>query len=115
MGRQSGLRDQLFFEHCLEDRVRPSHTRRPSIDPYDSFKPAPIGELAKWTYSESETRPLRRRLWEARPDRGAGMPAAAPGEGQEPCGTLPPTTTTLPADPEIASTVAPGQLLERAA
>jgi hypothetical protein len=40
----------------------------------DSFKPAPIGEWAMWTYTEGETSPLRKARW---------MPRAAVGEGQK--------------------------------
>src|SRR5262252_2099245 len=40
----------------------------------DSFKAAPIGEWAKWTYTEGETSPLRKARW---------MPRAAVGEGQK--------------------------------
>jgi len=58
-------------------------TMRVSGIPYDSFLPLPIGEWAKWTYSESEMRPLRRRPWEARPENAAEMPVAVPGEGQK--------------------------------
>lgn len=43
---------------------------------YDSFKPAPIGELAKWSYSEGERTPLQRQRWKPRE-----MPiAACPGD-----------------------------------
>lgn len=30
---------------------------------YDSFVPAPIGEIAKWTIEESDQRGLSRREW----------------------------------------------------
>jgi hypothetical protein len=50
---------------------------------YDSFRPTPIVELARWTYSESEMRPLRCRPWEAHPDKATEMPVAVPGEGQK--------------------------------
>jgi hypothetical protein len=40
----------------------------------DSFKEAPIDEWAKWTYTESETSPLRKARW---------MPRPAVGEGQK--------------------------------
>lgn len=39
---------------------------------HDSFKPAPIGELAKMTYTEGERTPLHRQRWKPRE-----MPVAA--------------------------------------
>jgi hypothetical protein len=41
---------------------------------YDSFKPAPIGEWAKWTYHESDRDGLRRARW---------MPPQLHQEGQK--------------------------------
>ena len=41
---------------------------------YDSFRPAPISQWAKWTYTESERYPLKRQRW---------MPHAADREGQK--------------------------------
>ena len=41
---------------------------------YDSFIPAPIGEVAKWTVYEEDKKGLRRRLWQPHPNavsRGA--------------------------------------------
>ncbi len=35
---------------------------------YDSFIPAPIGELAKWTIVEEDKNGLRRRLWKPHPN-----------------------------------------------
>ena len=35
---------------------------------YDSFVPAPIGELAKWTIVEEDKRGLRRRFWQPHPN-----------------------------------------------
>ncbi|WP_395713528.1 hypothetical protein [Reyranella sp.] len=49
---------------------------------YDSFaKPAPIGELARWTYSEPDSEPLRRRLWKADCRRPAASYSAISGVG----------------------------------
>jgi hypothetical protein len=76
---------------------------------YDSVKLAPICEWAKWTYSEGERSPLKRQRWKPRE-----MPIAV-DTGAQKSGIQPPPASHLPADPEIASTVAPGQLLERAA
>ena|SRR5215813_1366316 len=45
---------------------------------YDSFRPAPISEWAKWTYSESEKHPLKRRPWLPRE-----MPVAVDREAQK--------------------------------
>jgi hypothetical protein len=67
---------------------------------YDSFRPAPIGELAKWTYSESEAHPLRRRAWVPRE-----TPVAADREGQK-SGADGEGVPDLPAGPEIDSTTA---------
>ena len=42
---------------------------------YDSFIPAPIGEVAKWTVYEEDKKGLRRRLWQPHPNavsRGVG-------------------------------------------
>jgi hypothetical protein len=39
-------------------------TMRMADRPYDSFQPAPIGELAKVSYSEGKNAPLRRIRWE---------------------------------------------------
>ena len=41
---------------------------------YDSFVPHPIGEWAKWTYSESDRKGLRMERWRPRP--GGGVPGA---------------------------------------
>ena len=41
---------------------------------YDSFIPAPIGEVAKWAVYEEDKKGLRRRLWQPHPNavsRGA--------------------------------------------
>ena len=35
---------------------------------YDSFIPAPIGELARWTIVEEDKNGLRRRLWQPHPN-----------------------------------------------
>jgi len=49
---------------------------------YDSFaKPATIGELARWTYSEPDSRPLRRRLWKADCRRPVSPYSAISGVG----------------------------------
>ena len=45
---------------------------------YDSFRPAPISEWAKWTYSESEEHALKRRRWVPRE-----MPVAVDREVQK--------------------------------
>jgi hypothetical protein len=45
---------------------------------HDSFRPAPIGDWARWTYSESETHPLKRRPWLPRE-----MPVAVDREDQK--------------------------------
>src|SRR5262245_29849781 len=63
---------------------------------YDSFKPAPIRHWAKWTYSESEEHPLKRRPWVPRE-----LPAAADREGQK-SGISPLAATHLPAEGEFA-------------
>jgi hypothetical protein len=55
-------------------------TMRQHDRPYDSFRPAPIGQWAKWTYEESESVGLKRRAWKAYPETAAGMPVA---EGRE--------------------------------
>jgi hypothetical protein len=45
---------------------------------HDSFNPLPIGQWAKWTYSEGEEHPLKRRVWVPRE-----VPVAADREGQK--------------------------------
>jgi hypothetical protein len=57
-------------------------TMRHAGKPFDSFRPAPIRELAKWTYHESAERPLRQERWmpfagatgrqKSSPERAAG-------------------------------------------
>jgi hypothetical protein len=54
---------------------------------YDSFQPLPIGQWARWTYTEGETTPLRCVRWMPRPDVGEGQkwgsePSAVP-EGHQ--------------------------------
>jgi hypothetical protein len=54
---------------------------------YDSFAPRPIGQWAKWTYTEGENTPLRCARWMPRPAVGEGQksgsePSVAP-EGRE--------------------------------
>ena len=61
----------------------------------DSFKEAPIGEWAKWTYWEGEKRVLQRARW---------MPRADMAEAQK-SGIAPSGTTHLPAEGKFASTV----------
>jgi hypothetical protein len=60
--------------HLLEVGADPDMmlTMRMHDRPYDSFKPAPIGQLAQWTYTEGETTPVRRQAWKPRQ-----MPIAA--------------------------------------
>jgi len=41
---------------------------------YDSFAPQPIGQWAKWTYTESEKHALKRQRW---------MPLPVDREGQK--------------------------------
>jgi hypothetical protein len=65
---------------------------------YDSMKPAPIGELAKWSYTEGEKTPLQRQRWRPRE-----MPVAACPE-REKSGVDEVAATHLPAGPGIAST-----------
>src|SRR5262249_52915887 len=38
-------------------------TMRMAGKSYDSFRPAPIGEWAKWTYGEGDSRGLQRKRW----------------------------------------------------
>jgi hypothetical protein len=40
----------------------------------DSFRPAPLGQWARWTYTESEKYPLKKQRW---------MPIPADREGQK--------------------------------
>jgi hypothetical protein len=75
---------------------------------YDSFKPAPIGQWAKWTYSESEAHPLKRRAWVPRE-----MPIAVDREDQK-SGVLASAGTHLPAGGEIASAAARDKAVNRA-
>jgi hypothetical protein len=49
-------------------------TMRMRDRPYDSFEPAPVGELSQWTYREGEKQALQRRRW---------MPFAASAGGQK--------------------------------
>jgi hypothetical protein len=54
---------------------------------YDSFQPLPVGQWAKWTYTEGENTPLRCARWMPRPAVGEGQksgsePLVAP-EGRE--------------------------------
>jgi len=48
-------------------------TMRHQESPHDSFKPAPIGEWAKWTYWEGEKRVLQRARWVPRADMADGQ------------------------------------------
>ena len=43
-------------------------TMRAEGNAYDSFVPHPIGEWAKWTYSESDRKGLRMERWRPRPE-----------------------------------------------
>jgi hypothetical protein len=61
---------------------------------YDSFKPAPIGQWAMWTYWEGEKRGLQRARW---------MPRADMAEAQK-SGVKHLAGTHLPAGGEFAST-----------
>jgi hypothetical protein len=73
-------------------------TMRHADKAYDSFKPAPICEWAKWTYSESEEHPLKRQRWVPRE-----VPLPVDREGQKLLvSTL--AATHLPAGAEFAST-----------
>src|SRR5262249_8569183 len=66
---------------------------------YDSFRPAPISEWAKWTYSESEKHPLKRRPWLPRE-----MPVAVDREAQK-SGIEPSAGIPGPFGRQFASTV----------
>lgn len=43
-------------------------TMRPEENAYDSFVPHPLGEWAKWAYSEGDRTGLRRERWRPRPE-----------------------------------------------
>ena len=64
---------------------------------YDSFRPAPIGEWAKWTYQEGEKRTLTRALWRPFADM----------RGTQKSGSDEVATTTLSDGRQNDSTVAP--------
>jgi len=54
---------------------------------HDSFRPAPIGQWAKWTYTESEKHALKRQRWMPLPadrerQKSGSEPSVAP-EGRE--------------------------------
>jgi hypothetical protein len=65
---------------------------------YDSFKPAPIGEWAKWTYQEGEKRTLTRARWRPFADM----------RGTQKSGSDEVAATTLPDGRPNDSVVTPG-------
>ena len=53
-------------------------TMRPEGNAHDSFVPHPIGEWAKWTYSESSHKGLRRERYRPRPEGSFPMRGTPP-------------------------------------
>lgn len=54
-------------------------TMRHAGKAFDSFRPQPIGEWAKWTYAEGEKTELRARRWEPFPGAGCRQKQGSAG------------------------------------